>query len=169
MNYRGSVTVIISLIAAMSDDRVIGRENAIPWHIPADLKRFKSITLGHPVIMGRKTFESIGGPLPGRKVIVLSRNRDYHVDGGDVFHNLREALDACAGADEVFICGGGEVYRDALPLASRIYLTVVHMDVDGDTLFPDIPVHFEETEREDMTVETISYSFILYERKNRLP
>jgi dihydrofolate reductase len=161
-------TAIISLIAAMADNRVIGRGNAIPWHIPADLKRFKAVTLGHPVIMGRKTFESIGGPLPGRKTLILTKSRSYRAEGSEIFHSLRDALDACAGAGEVFICGGGEVYREALPLASRIYLTVVHMDVDGDTMFPEIPYDFKEVEREEMTGDgAIPCSFILYERKSR--
>jgi dihydrofolate reductase len=157
--------MIISIIAAMADNRVIGRDNEVPWHIPQDMKRFRSITMGHPVIMGRKTYESIGRPLPGRKNVVLTRNRDYRAAGAVIVHSLSAALDECAGADEIFICGGGEVFREALPLASRIYLTVVHMEATGDTFFPEIPDEFVETAREDVE-GIISFSFILYERKN---
>ncbi len=158
--------MIISLIAAMAENRVIGRGNAIPWNLPADLKRFRAITTGHPVIMGRKTFESIGGPLPGRKTVILTGSGEYLAEGCVVVHSLREALDACAASSEVFICGGGEVYREALPLSSRIYLTVVHLDVEGDTLFPEIPDDFTEVEREEMTGEPIASTFILYERRS---
>ena len=158
--------MIISIIAAMTDNRVIGRDNAIPWHIPADMQRFRAITMGHPLIMGRKTFESIGRPLPGRKTVILTRIPDYRAEGSIVVHSLRKALDECAGADEVFICGGGEVYREALPLASRIYLTVVHGEVAGDTLFPDIPDEFVEAARENATENMFSFTFILYQRKN---
>jgi dihydrofolate reductase len=157
--------VIISLIAAMADNRVIGRGNTIPWNIPADLKRFRAITMGHPVIMGRKTFESIGGSLPGRKTVILTRNKYYQAEGSVVVHSLRDALDVCESAGEVFICGGGEVYREALPLASRIYLTVVHMKADGDVRFPEIPDDFIEVEQEEMVAEPISCTFILFERR----
>lgn len=156
--------MIISLIAAMAENRVIGRGNAIPWDLPADLKRFRAITMGHPVVMGRKTFESIGGPLPGRKTVILTGSGDYRAEGCVVVNSLREALDACAASDEVFICGGGEVYREALPLASRIYLTVVHLEVDGDTFFPEIPGGFTELEREELSGEPVSSTFIIFER-----
>jgi dihydrofolate reductase len=157
----------ISLIAAMAENRVIGRDNTIPWDLPGDMKRFKAITMGHPVIMGRKTFESIGRPLPGRITIIITGKRDYRAEGCVVAHNLQDALAECADAEEVFISGGGEVYREALPIASRIYLTVLHREVDGDTRFPEIPEDFVEVEREDMVEDEIPCTFILYERKNR--
>jgi dihydrofolate reductase len=157
----------ISLIAAMAENRVIGRGNTIPWDLPGDMKRFKAITMGHPVIMGRKTFESIGRPLPGRKTIIITGKRDYRAEGCVVAHSLQDALAECSDVEEVFISGGGEVYREALPIASRIYLTVLHRDVDGDTLFPEIPEDFVEVEREDVVENTIPCTFILYERKNR--
>ncbi len=157
--------MIISLIAAMAENRVIGRGNSIPWNIPADLKRFRAITMGHPVIMGRKTFDSIGGVLPGRKTVILTRNKFYEAEGSVVVNSLRDALDACENAGEVFICGGGEVYREALPLASRIYLTVVHMNADGEVRFPEIPDDFMEVEREEMVTEPILCTFILFERR----
>lgn len=159
--------MIISIIAAMADNRVIGRDNAIPWDIPADMRRFRSLTMGHAMIMGRKTYESIGGPLPGRKTVILTRRRDYRAEGCVVVHGLRQALAQCAGEDEVFICGGGEVYREAMPLAARIYLTVVHRDVAGDTLFPEIPADFVEVVREEPAAAAIPCTFILYERKER--
>ncbi len=156
--------ITISLIAAMAENRVIGLGNAIPWHLPADMKRFRAITMGHPVIMGRKTFESIGRPLAGRKTIILTRNRDYGAVGCLIAGSLREALAECAGADEVFICGGGEVYREALPLASRIYLTVIHGEIEGDTLFPEIPEDFIEVARED-SADALPCTFVRYEKK----
>jgi dihydrofolate reductase len=158
--------MIISLIAAMAENRVIGSGGTIPWKLPEDLRRFRSITMGHAVIMGRKTFESIGRPLPGRRNIILTRNREYRAEGCLVVHGLEAALAECREADEVFICGGGEVFREALPLASRIYLTVVHINVEGDTFFPPIPEEFRETAREEVE-DAIPFSFILCQR-NRI-
>jgi dihydrofolate reductase len=162
------ITVIISLIAAMAENRVIGRDNAIPWRLPDDLKRFRQITMGHPVIMGRKTFESIAKPLPGRKNIIITRNPDFHPEECIVAHDLRDALAECADSDEVFICGGGEIFREALPLADRIYLTVIHEEIEGDTFFPRIPGDFHEVCREKAETP-IRHSFVLYEKKPVLP
>lgn len=162
---RKKISMIISLIAAMAENRVIGRDNAIPWHLPDDLKRFREITMGHTVIMGRKTFESIGKPLAGRKNLIITTNPDYRAEGCIVAHSLRDALVKCADSGEAFICGGGEIFREALPLASRIYLTVVHDEFDGDTYFPDIPEDFCEVWRENME-KPIPHSFVLYEKKH---
>jgi dihydrofolate reductase len=129
----------IAVIAAMTDNRVIGRDGTIPWDLPEDRRHFRELTLGHTVIMGRKTFESIGRPLPGRRTIILSRRRDFRAEGCLVVHDLDAALAAASGENEVFICGGGELYREALPRAGRLYLTVIHLPVDGDTFFPEIP------------------------------
>jgi dihydrofolate reductase len=156
--------MIISIIAAMAENRVIGRAGAIPWDIPADRRRFRELTMGYPIIMGRKTFESIGRPLSGRRNIVLSRRPEYRREGCCVVHSLADALAASAGADEVFICGGEELYRLALPLADRIYLTVVHKLCAGDAYFPPIPAEFIETERLDAGFEALC-TFILYQRK----
>jgi len=156
--------MIISLIAAMAENRVIGRDNSIPWNLPADLKRFKEITMGHPLIMGRKTYENIGRPLPGRKTIIISRKQDYRAEGCIVQHSLQDALADCAGEKEVFICGGSEVYLQTLPLASRIYLTIIHREIDGDARFPMIPEDFIEVRREEVMEDKIPCSFILYER-----
>ena len=156
--------MIISIIAAMAENRVIGRDGAIPWDIPDDRRRFRELTMGHPIIMGRKTFESIGRPLPGRRNIILTRLREYRREGCCVVHSLADALAAAGGAEEVFICGGEELYRQALPLADRIYLTVVHGCCAGDAYFPPIPAEFIETERLDAGFEVLC-TFILYQRR----
>lgn len=130
--------MLISLIVAMAKNRVIGRGNQMPWHLPADLRHFKSVTLGKPVIMGRKTFESIGRPLPGRRNVVISRNANWQADGVESVNSLDAALALVQDADEVMIIGGGQLYREALPLAQRLYLTHIELPVsDADTWFPD--------------------------------
>lgn len=129
----------VSLIAAMGRNRVIGRQGAIPWHLPQDLRRFRELTLGQTLLMGRRTFESIGGPLPGRKCIVLTRQSDYRAAGCQTADSLDRALSLAKPAAEVFVCGGGEIYRQTLPLASRIYLTEIDLEVAGDSFFPEIP------------------------------
>ncbi len=157
--------MIISLIAAMAENRVIGRRGAIPWNIPSDRRRFRALTAGHTVIFGRKTFETIGRPLHGRKIIVLSRRNEYRAENAVVAHSIGEALDACRGEEEVFIGGGGEVFRETISLARRIYLTVIHRSYEGDTFFPDVPVTFTEDRREEIRDDPF-YSVILYERKS---
>ncbi|HEX9023948.1 MAG TPA: dihydrofolate reductase [Geobacteraceae bacterium] len=154
----------ISIIAAMAENRVIGRDGAVPWRVPEDLRHFRDVTMGHPIIMGRKTFEQIGRPLPGRMNIVLTRQPDYEAPGCRVCHSLADALAACAGADEVFICGGGEVYRQTISLADRIYLTIIDGEFAGNTLFPDIPSRFAETRRREVGGDPTCV-FILYEKK----
>jgi dihydrofolate reductase len=143
----------ISLIVAMAANRVIGRAGQLPWHLPGDLARFKRITMGYPLIMGRKTFESIGRALPGRRTIVLSRQADYRAAGCRVVNGLDEALKLVWDDDEVFICGGEEVYRQALPLAQRIYLTELDRAVAGDSFFPEIPEHFLAIEEQQIEEE----------------
>lgn len=128
----------IALIAAMAQNRVIGRDNDMPWHLPDDLRHFKAKTLGKPVIMGRKTFESIGSrPLPNRQNIVISRNPDLHLDGVEVFDAVDKALATLDGSEEVVIMGGGQLYAQMLPRADRLYLTLIEADMSGDTYFPD--------------------------------
>ena len=131
--------MIISLIAAVAENGTIGRDGEIPWHLPEDFKLFKRITMGHHLIMGRKTFESIGTPLPGRTSIVLTRDASYKAEGCQVAVSLPEALEIArkAGDDEVFIIGGAGVYAQTLPLADRFYLSRVHANVRGDTVFPE--------------------------------
>jgi dihydrofolate reductase len=125
-----------SLIVAMARNRVIGRGNAMPWHLPSELQRFKRITLGHHIVMGRRTFESIGRLLPGRTSVIVTRNPTYAVDGAIVVHSLDDALAACAGDDEPFVIGGAQLFAEALPLARRIHLTTIDAEVEGDVLMP---------------------------------
>jgi len=128
----------ISLLVAMAENRVIGRDGGLPWHLSADLKRLKKLTLRHTVIMGRKTFESIGRPLPKRRSIVLSRDPAYAPTGVEAAESLEAALALAAGEDEVFVLGGAGVYAQALPRADRLYLTRVHAEVDGDVFLPEV-------------------------------
>ena len=160
--------MLISLIAAMSSNRVIGNRGAIPWKIPGEQQMFKQITLGHTVIMGRKTYETLGRPLPGRTNIVITRQSDYRAPGCTIAHDLASALNACpAGESEAFIGGGGQLYHEALPLADRIYLTVIPGEMPGDTYFPEIPT----TEFKIMKSQTMEgsrpYHFSIYKRINR--
>ena len=132
--------MIISIIAAMDENKGIGIDNKMPWHLPADLKRFKKITMGHHLIMGRKTYQSIAKPLPGRKMIILSRNPDFIARECLLSGSISEALEIAreAGEKEVFVVGGGEVYREALPVVKRLYLSYVHTSQPADTFFPQI-------------------------------
>ena len=125
------------MIAAMAKGRVIGLDNKMPWHLPADLQFFKKTTLGSPIIMGRKTYDSIGRPLPGRLNIVLSRDKKLSIEGCSVVHSLEQALQTAKGADEVFITGGAHLYNKFLADADRLYLTLIDEDFEGDTFFPD--------------------------------
>lgn len=128
----------ISMIAAMAHDRVIGKDNQMPWHLPADLAHFKRVTLGKPVLMGRKTFESIGRPLPGRRNLVISRNPDYQAEGIEVVGYVEAALALLAGSsvEELMVIGGGHLYAEMLPSADCLYLTRIDLAVEGDTRFP---------------------------------
>jgi len=156
--------MIISIIAAMDEDRVIGRGNKLPWHLPVDLKRFRMLTLGHPVIMGRKTYESIGRPLDGRKNIVITRQAGYRAEGCFVVHDLRAAFEACGDAGEAFVLGGETLFRDVLPLADKVYLTVVQTRVEGDVRFPAIPEDLKLVSREQAK-DVFPLEFRLYERR----
>lgn len=159
----------ISIIAAMGYNRVIGKENRMPWHMPADLRRFRSLTIGKPVIMGRNTYESIGRPLPKRSNIVVTRARDYQAPGCTVVQSLDDAL-ACAGeAEEVMIIGGARLYEQFLPRADRLYLTLVEAKIDGDTFFPEYTrADWEETFREPHDADAANpypYTFIVLDRR----
>lgn len=129
--------MIISIIVAVSQNGVIGKDNQLLWRLPDDLKRFKQLTMGHPIIMGRKTFDSIGKPLPGRTSIVITRNTDFKQEGIIVVHSLEEALTEAAktGSDETFVIGGGELYRLTQPIADKLYITEVETVIEGDTFF----------------------------------
>ncbi|MDH3287790.1 MAG: dihydrofolate reductase [Betaproteobacteria bacterium] len=146
----------LSIIVAMARNRVIGASGAIPWHLPGELKRFRNITMGHHIIMGRKTWESIGRTLPGRTSVIITRNSGYRAPGALVTHSLDEAISACRGDEEIFVIGGAELYAQALPRASRLYLTVVEADVEGDTWMPELDAGIWR--------ETASQSFAADER-----
>lgn len=156
----------------MAENRVIGVNNHLPWHIPEDLKRFKKITSGHPIIMGRKTFESIGRPLPNRTNLVITRNAGYRAEGIVPCSSFEDALQWAArspGADEVFVIGGGEIFREVLPRVDCIYLTIVNWPFEGDVFFPEFPEKdFEERSREKLSDSPPSTLRIL-ERKNTAP
>ncbi len=158
----------VSLVAAMAENRVIGLDGALPWRLLADLKHFKRVTLRKPVVMGRKTWESLHvRPLPGRINIVLTRNTGFKADESMVVHSLDEAFNVANGASEVMVIGGEEVYRLALPRASRIYLTEVHKNFQGDAKFPEFdPDDWREVSRENHQAETDTpaYSFVVLER-----
>ena len=141
--------MLITIIAAMDRNRLIGDGNRLPWRLAADLRRFKALTMGKPVVMGRRTHESIGRALPGRRNIVLSRDPGYRAPGTEVAASLEQALQMCADADELMVIGGAELYRQALPLAGRMHLTLLDASFGGDTWFPDYdPSEWRETLRE---------------------
>ena len=160
----------IALIAAVAANGVIGQDNSLPWHLPEDLKAFKRITLGKPVIMGRKTYESIGRPLPGRTNIVLSRQPDWAPPGVLVATDLDQALDLAGqagGEGEVMVIGGEQIYRQALPRADRLYLTLVDREVPGDTCFPAVDsAQWREVSRQpgQAAADNISFVFVIWDR-----
>lgn len=157
----------LSLIVAYSRNRAIGRDNALPWRLPGDLAHFKRSTLGHPIIMGRKTWESLGRPLPGRTNIVVTRDPGYAAAGAVVVNSLEAALQACRSeAQPPYVIGGAQLYALALPLADRILATEVHADVPGDAFFPELPAGlWRETAREPQPEENgYAYDFVTYAR-----
>ncbi|NQW09319.1 MAG: dihydrofolate reductase [Alphaproteobacteria bacterium] len=159
----------IIIVAAIARNRVIGADGGLPWHLPADMRRFKAITLGKPMIMGRKTFESIGRPLPGRRTIVVTRDSSWSREGVDTATTIEAALMIAAEAapEAVIIAGGGEIYRQTLPLADRLRLTWVDAEAAGDTLFPEVDwTVWREASREDHPTDggQPGYSFVDYER-----
>ncbi len=159
--------MIISMIAAMAKNRVIGKENQMPWHLPADFAWFKRCTLGKPIIMGRKTFESIGKALPGRQNIVITRNSQFCATGVEVADSLENALALADQADEVMIIGGGSIYQSSLPMASRLYLTYIQADIEGDTCFPEFGIEWYETYREEYPQDeknAYDMSFVILEQ-----
>lgn len=159
----------LSIIAALADNRVIGRDNRLPWRMPADLAHFKRLTMGKPIIMGRRTWESLPGLLPHRTHIVVTRDRDYQAQGALIVHSISEAIALAGDADELMVVGGADLYAQALPLASRMYLTCVHQQIDGDTVFPDYEqAEWRETARERHAADgrnPFDYSFVTLERR----
>jgi dihydrofolate reductase len=156
----------IGIIAALASNRVIGVRNALPWRLPEDLQHFKKLTMGHHIVMGRKTYDSIGRLLPGRTTVILTRDPDYRLNGAKVAHSLKEAVDTAEGDDEVFFVGGAELYAQALPLADRLYLTEIQRAFEGDARFPEIDAgQWRETARENhAAADGMEYHFAVYER-----
>ncbi|HVL09627.1 MAG TPA: dihydrofolate reductase [Burkholderiaceae bacterium] len=159
---------ILTLIVAKSRNHVIGRDNTLPWRLPEDLAHFRRTTMGAPILMGRKTYDSIGRPLPGRRNIVISRNQDLVIEGCEVAHSLEDAQLMCMGTEEIFLVGGAQLYAEALPSADRLIVTEVDIDIDGDAFFPPIdPTVWRETARETHQAappNTFSFAFVTYER-----
>lgn len=158
----------IVIVVAMSENRVIGRDGDLPWRISADLKHFKAVTMGHPILMGRKTWDSLGRPLPGRRNIVITRNSDFAAEGTERAASMDDALAMCAGAEKAMIIGGGQIYADVLDKTDIIELTEVHAETEGDTYFPEIdPTNWRETARERFDAETPdgpAFSFVTLQR-----
>ena len=152
----------ISLIAALSENRVIGNKGKIPWHIPEDLKRFKKLTLGHAIIMGRKTYASIGKPLPNRTNIIITRDPHFLAQNCTVVHSLKEAIDEAkrVSPGEIFIIGGGEIFAQALPFADKLYLTVVTGQFEGDAIFPDYSLFKTIINKQDGLSGEYKYVFL---------
>lgn len=162
----------LSIIVAYAHDRVIGLDNQLPWHLPEDLKRFKALTMGHHIIMGRKTYESLGRLLPGRTTVIVTRNQNYHVAGALIAHNLTDAIALCQQADgqlddEVFLIGGAELYRSAMLIADKLYVTEVDLAVRGDAYFTAIePSVWQEVKREKQVSSTgVAFAYVTYLKK----
>lgn len=158
----------LSIIVATDQENGIGKNNELLWHLPNDLKFFKKVTSGHPVIMGRKTFDSIGRPLPNRRNMVISRQPNLKIEGAEVFDNLANAINACKAEDEYFVIGGGEIYQQALPFTNQIYLTKVCSSFNADTFFPDIPaveweIEWRQTHQKDEK-HAYDYTFLILKK-----
>ena len=156
---------MISMISALAKNRAIGKKNALPWYLPADLKHFKQITMGKPIVMGRKTFDSIGKPLPGRRNIIVSRDKKLFVEGCDVFHSIDEALSAVKNESEVMIIGGANLYEQTIARADCIYLTLIDAEMEGDTFFPELSQQWKLVSEEKFSADeknSYAYSFQIY-------
>lgn len=165
--------ITVSLIVAVSNNNVIGVNNQLPWHLPEDLKYFKRVTMGKPIVMGRKTFESIGRPLPGRSNIVVTSSRGWHAEGVEVRHSVEDAVDLAVeiagrnGLDEVMIIGGEQLYRQALDLVTRVYMTKVEVCLEGDAFFPELDTQNwgeNVVDKVEATEGAPAYSFLVLER-----
>jgi dihydrofolate reductase len=158
--------MLLSIIVAVSENGVIGLNNQLIWRLPDDLKRFKQLTLGHPMIMGRKTFESIGQPLPGRQSIIITRDKNFSFEGTTVVHSLKEAIDEAkkTGTDEAFVIGGGDIYKQVQNITDKLYLTEVHTITEGDTFFkienPDLWNEIAKTRHEMDEKHLFSFDFV---------
>ncbi|MEE9331880.1 MAG: dihydrofolate reductase [Methylophilaceae bacterium] len=156
----------LSIIVAIANDNVIGVNNTLPWHLPEDLKRFKALTMGHHIIMGRKTYESLGRLLPGRTTVIVTRNKQYHVEGAVIANSLEQALDVARVDEEAFLIGGAELYKIGLPLADKLYVTEVHADFEGDAYLPafDLTDWRELSRVRHDNEEGMAFSYVTYQR-----
>lgn len=155
---------MISLIVAHDENLVIGHQNKMPWHLLGELQYFKKMTMGKPMIMGRKTFESIGKALPGRRNIVITRNKDYVAEGIEVVTSLQSALDLVKGAEEVMIIGGAQIFNDAMQVADRLYITKIHASFEGDTYFPGYDDWHIVSQQEPAEDSGVSFTYYIYEK-----
>lgn len=157
----------LSLIVTVAHNRVIGINNTLPWHLPEDLKRFRALTTGHHIIMGRKTYESLGRLLPGRTTVIVTRNKGYQLAGALIAHSLAAAIALCENDDEVFLIGGAELYQDGLRYAHKLYITEIELEVAGDAFFPVIDLHeWQETLREAHTsAQGLLFDYVTYVKK----
>ena len=157
--------IMLALIAAVAKNGVIGRDNGLPWHLPLDLQYFKAVTLNHAILMGRKTFDSIGKPLPKRRNIVITRDLTWQHPGCEVFHSIAEALTACRLDDNVFVIGGEEIFQQVFPLATHLYLTEIKQNFSGNSFFPVYDkVGWEEISRVPQQEGGVSFDFVVYKR-----
>ncbi len=158
----------LSIIVAVANDHVIGINNTLPWHLPEDLKRFKALTMGHHIIMGRKTYESLGRLLPGRTTVIVTRNTHYQVEGAVVVHSIEQALAVCADDDEVFLIGGAELYQQGFEHADKLYITEVNADFEGDAFLPKFDLAlWDQVARESHRAENgLSFSYVTYQRRS---
>lgn len=153
----------LRLVVAYTANRCIGKDNDMPWHLPKDLAHFKAATLGMPIIMGRKTWESIGRPLPGRPNLVISRNKDYEAPGATVYPSLEHAINACSEVEKACIIGGEQIFKLGVTLADELIATEIHASIDGDAFFPELPDGWIETQREPQPEENgLHYDFVIY-------
>ena len=156
----------LSLIVAIAKNRVIGVNNTLPWHLPEDLKRFRALTTGHHIIMGRKTYDSLGRLLPGRTTVIVTRNQNYKVEGAIVVHSLEAAIAACGDDNEAFLIGGAELYKDGLKLGNKLYVTEIDAEYEGDAFFPEFEMNeWESGQCESHQAENgLRFSYITYQR-----
>jgi dihydrofolate reductase len=157
----------LSIIVATAKNRVIGVNNTLPWHLPEDLKRFRALTTGHHIIMGRKTYDSLGRLLPGRTTVIVTRNQAYKVEGAIVVHSLEDAIAACGDDQEVFLIGGAELYQDGLKLANKLYITEIDAEYEGDAFFPEFDLsEWNVGAAESYTsANGLSFRYLTYQRK----
>ena len=157
----------LSLIVAHAKNNVIGINNTLPWHLPEDLKRFRALTTGHHIIMGRKTYESLGRLLPGRTTVIVTRNKQYQIEGALIAHSLQSALQMAKDDTEPFLIGGAELYKDGLKLATKLYVTEVHAEVTGDAFFENIDLNlWQLSEKKDhLSTNGLQYNDLIYIRK----